>query len=139
MIVYAYLLKRILQSIPLLLGITAISFFVMYLSPGGPTDLMMDPKVKPEDRERMREALGLNQPPWVLYGEWLIRVLHGDFGISFARKLPVTDLLMDRLPQTLLLMGCAFLFTALLSIPLGILAAKKKIHGWIIQVPFLLF
>lgn len=127
---YAYLFKRILQSIPLLLGITAISFFIMYLSPGGPTDLMMDPKVKPEDRERMREALGLNQPPWVLYGEWLIHVLQGDFGISFARKLPVTDLLLDRLPQTLLLMGCAFLFTALLSIPLGILAAKKK-NTWV--------
>jgi peptide/nickel transport system permease protein len=128
--VYPYLIKRILQSIPLLIGITAISFFIMYLSPGGPTDLMMDPKVKPEDRERMREALGLNQPPWILYGQWLIHVLHGDFGVSFVRKLPVTDLLLDRLPQTLLLMGCAFLFTALLSIPFGILAAKKK-NTWV--------
>lgn len=124
-----YIIRRLLQSIPLLLGITIISFFMMYLAPGGPTDVLMDPKIKPEDRERMIEALGLNEPPWIQYGKWLLHFLQGDWGMSFIRKVPVMELILDRLPQTLWLMGSSFLFAAVLSIPIGILAARKK-NSW---------
>lgn len=124
-----YIIRRLLQSIPLLLGITIISFFMMYLAPGGPTDVLMDPKIRPEDRERMIEALGLNQPPWIQYGTWLLHFLQGDWGMSFIRKVPVMELILDRLPQTLWLMGTSFLFAAVLSIPIGILAARKK-NSW---------
>jgi peptide/nickel transport system permease protein len=125
-----YLVRRLLQSLPLLLGISMISFFVMYLAPGGPTDLMMDPKIKPEDRERMMESLGLNLPPWLQYVRWLVHFIQGDWGISFIRKVPVSDLIMQRLPQTIVLMGAAFLFAACLAIPIGILTARKK-NTWI--------
>nr|WP_245203812.1 ABC transporter permease [Ammoniphilus resinae] len=128
--VQAYILKRLLQAIPLLFGITLVSFFMMYLSPGGPTDLAMDPKIKPEDREKMMAALGLDQPPWVQYLNWLFHFIQGDWGTSFIRKVPVMDLIWERLPQTLLLMGTSFCFAALLSIPIGILAAKKK-NSWV--------
>lgn len=121
-----YIVKRLLQTIPLMIGISLISFFVMYLSPGGPTDVMMDPKIRPEDKAKMMEALGLNQPPGVQYVQWLLRFLQGDWGISFIRKVPVTDLILERLPQTLLLMGSSFLFAALLAIPIGVMAARKK-------------
>lgn len=124
-----YIVRRLLQSIPLLLGITMISFFMMYLAPGGPTDVLMDPKIRPEDRERMMESLGLNQPPWIQYGTWLLHFLQGDWGVSFIRKVPVMELILDRLPQTLWLMGSSFLFAAVLSIPIGILAARKK-NSW---------
>src|SRR4051794_28810149 len=99
---------------------------MMYLAPGGPTDVMMDPRIRPEDRERMMEALGLNKPPWAQYLQWLIQFIQGDWGTSFIRKVPVMDMILERLPQTLLLMGCSFLFAAILSIPIGILAARKK-------------
>ncbi|HJV46368.1 MAG TPA: ABC transporter permease [Bacillota bacterium] len=126
----SYMFRRLLQSLPLMLGISMISFFVMYLAPGGPTDLMMDPKVKPEDRERMMEALGLNLPPWLQYLRWLIHFLQGDWGISFIRKVQVSDLIWQRLPQTLVLMGSAFLLAALLAVPIGVLIARKK-NTWI--------
>lgn len=125
-----YLIKRLFQAIPLLLGISLISFFMMYLAPGGPTDVMMDPRIKPEDRERMMEALGLNKPPWVQYFHWLYAFIQGDWGTSFIRKVPVMDMILERLPQTILLMGCSFLFAAVLSIPIGILAARKK-NTWV--------
>lgn len=125
-----YLFKRLFQAIPLLLGISLISFFMMYLAPGGPTDVMMDPRVRPEDRERMMEALGLNKPPWVQYLHWLLNFIQGDWGTSFIRKVPVLQMILERLPQTLLLMGCSFLFAAVLSIPIGILAARKK-NTWL--------
>ncbi|MEW9670963.1 ABC transporter permease [Ammoniphilus sp. 3BR4] len=125
-----YIMKRLLQAVPLLLGITLISFFLMYLAPGGPTDLMMDPKIKPEDKEKMMIALGLDQPAWVQYLRWLGHFIQGDLGTSFIRKVPVADLILERLPQTLLLMGASFLFAAALSIPLGILAARRK-NTWI--------
>ncbi|RXT14013.1 ABC transporter permease [Ammoniphilus sp. CFH 90114] len=125
-----YIIKRLLQAVPLLLGITLISFFLMYLAPGGPTDLLMDPKIKPEDRERMMAALGLDQPAWTQYMRWLGNFVQGDFGTSFIRKVPVADLIFERLPQTLLLMGASFLFAAALSIPIGIWAARRK-NTWI--------
>lgn len=106
-----------------------ISFFMMYLAPGGPTDVLMDPKIRPEDRERMIESLGLNQPPWIQYGQWLFHFLQGDWGMSFIRKVSVMELILDRLPQTLWLMGISFLFAAVLSIPIGILAARRK-NSW---------
>jgi len=125
-----YLFKRLFQAIPLLIGISLISFFMMYLAPGGPTDVMMDPRIRPEDREKMMEALGLNKPPWAQYLHWLLHFIQGDWGTSFIRKVPVIDMILERLPQTLLLMGCSFLFAAILSIPIGILAARKK-NTWI--------
>ncbi|RKD27016.1 diguanylate cyclase [Ammoniphilus oxalaticus] len=126
----AYLFRRLLQAIPLLFGISLISFFMMHLAPGGPTDVMMDPQVKPEDRERMMKDLGLDQPPWLQYVHWVTRFAQGDWGVSFIRKQPVLELILERLPQTMLLMGSSFLFAAAFSIPIGILAAKRK-NTWI--------
>ncbi|WP_134704265.1 ABC transporter permease [Ammoniphilus sp. YIM 78166] len=125
-----YIVKRLFQAIPLMLGITLISFALMYLAPGGPTDVMMDPKIKPEDKEKMMAALGLDQPAWIQYLRWLGNFIQGDWGTSFIRKMPVLDLIVERLPQTLLLMGFSFLFAAVLSIPIGILAARKK-NTWV--------
>lgn len=125
-----YIVKRLFQAIPLMLGITLISFALMYLAPGGPTDVMMDPKIKPEDKEKMMAALGLDQPAWIQYLRWLGNFIQGDWGTSFIRKTPVLDLILERLPQTLLLMGFSFLFAAALSIPIGILAARNK-NTWI--------
>jgi peptide/nickel transport system permease protein len=126
----AYAVKRVFQSIPLLLGISLLSFLVMFLAPGGPTDLLMDPKIKPEDRERMIASLGLDQPFHVQYLRWISDFVQGDWGTSFIRKMPVIDLIMERLPQTILLMGTAFFIAAALSIPIGILAARKK-NTWV--------
>ncbi|MCF6094131.1 ABC transporter permease [Microaerobacter geothermalis] len=121
-----YIFRRILQAIPLLIGISLISFGVMYLAPGGPIELQLDPSIAQEDREAVIQELGLNDPFYIQYIRWLGDFVSGDFGISFVRDVPVSDLILARLPNTLLLMGAAFIFAAVLSIPIGVLAARKK-------------
>ncbi|MGZ4030876.1 MAG: ABC transporter permease [Tumebacillaceae bacterium] len=121
-----YTIRRLLQAIPLLFGISIISFGVMHLAPGGPGTVMINPKMKIEDQKRMIHALGLDQPVYVQYWKWLMNMLHGDFGTSYIYHSPVLGMIMDRLPHTLLLMGVSLVFGFLLAIPAGMLSATKQ-------------
>jgi len=102
----AYLAKRLLLMIPLLIGITLISFVVIHLAPGEPTDLQTDlnPKASAEMRERLRERYDLDKPLHVQYGKWLGRLVQLDFGESFSQdRRPVFDKIVERLPVTILI------------------------------------
>jgi peptide/nickel transport system permease protein len=121
-----YTIRRLLQAIPLLLGITIVSFGVMHLAPGGPSTVMMDPKIKLSDQKLMMHAMGLDQPVYVQYWKWLVNLLHGDFGTSYIYHTPVLSMVMDRLPHTLLLMGVSLIAGFLLAIPAGLISATKK-------------
>ncbi|WP_018130462.1 ABC transporter permease [Effusibacillus pohliae] len=121
-----YTIRRLIQAIPLLFGITVISFGLMHLTPGGPVALLVDPTIKPEDQERMIHALGLDQPLYVQYFRWLGDLLQGNFGFSFVRRVPVSDLVLERLPNTMLLMGVSLLFSLLIAIPAGIVSATRQ-------------
>lgn len=112
--------RRILGLIPMILGISLISFWLMHLAPGDPTSMMIDPKISVADRALLLANLGLNQPWWVQYGHWLKEVLHGNLGFSYVSGQPVASLIFQRLGPTLLLSITSLFFTFLLSIPIGL-------------------
>ncbi|KYG30863.1 ABC transporter permease [Alkalihalobacillus trypoxylicola] len=120
-----YIFRRLLMTIPILIGISIISFAIMYSAPGNPAVLNLDPSISPEYREAEIERLGLNDPVPVQYMRWLGNVAQGDLGHSFMRKVPVTDMIFERLPNTLLLMGASLFLAAIVAIPIGIYSARK--------------
>ena len=121
-----YLIKRLIESIPLLLGITLISFFLMHLAPGDPTAMLIDPKVKPEDLMRIKENLGLNKPIIIQYFIWLKNILGGNLGYSFITSKPVLGSILEFLPATILLMLSSLILTLIITIPLGVISAVNK-------------
>jgi peptide/nickel transport system permease protein len=124
-----FVLRRILQLIPLLIGISLISFFVMHLAPGDPTSLFIDPNVKPEELLRVRANWGLDQPIYIQYFLWLKNALLLDFGRSYTTGQPVIAEIAERLPVTLLLMIPSYILTLLICIPIGVVSAVRK-NSW---------
>jgi len=121
-----FVIRRILIMIPLLFGVSFISFALMNLIPGSPVAMTArsNPKIRQEDINRIREQLGLNDPWPQRYLEWLRDVVfHLDFGPSFYNRLPVTDRIWAAMPNTLLLTSAALLFSLAVSIPFGIYSA----------------
>lgn len=121
-----YLLKRILQAIPILIGISLISFILINLAPGDPTTMMIDPRISTADLARLRTNLGIDQPIFIRYFYWLKAVLVGNLGYSYQSSRPVLDMILERLPATLILTLSSFLLTFLLAVPLGIFSAIRK-------------
>jgi len=126
-----YLLRRLLQTIPLLIGISALTFLLLQLAPGDFLATMADnPQISPATIEAMRQRFGLDRPWWVQYLLYLKNVfLHLDFGESFSRHQPVFQVLGTGLSNTLLLASAAAVVTWGLAIPLGVLAAVRQ-YGW---------
>ena len=124
-----YLSKRLLMMLPLLLGIPRISFVVIHLAPGEPTDLQteMNPRASAELRDRLRTDYGLDKPILVQYGEWVFRLARFDFGNSFSQdRRPVIDKIRERLPVTILINVLSILLILIVAIPIGILSATKR-------------
>lgn len=125
----AYLVKRILLMIPLLLGITIVSFAVIHLAPGKPTDIatMMNPKVSLEARARLEELYGLDKPLHVQYWNWLNRLAVLDFGRSFAPDREfVLNKIGRRLPITILINVLSMAIIFLVAIPIGVYSATHQ-------------
>ncbi len=121
-----YLLRRLLFAVPTLLGISMVIFAILALAPGDPlAQFAADPSVPPEVRDAIRENLGLNDPWYIRYVKWLAALLRGDWGYSFASRVPVLDLIAQRLPQTLQVVGVAYLVAILMGIPIGIISAVR--------------
>ena len=125
-----YILKRLLLSIPLVLGIVTATFFIARLAPGDPMDMYLEPQrqrqVDPEVIELMRKRYGLDQPIHVQYVTWVKNVAKGDFGESFRHRRPVRDIVAEAVPYTLQLTILALLLDALFGISLGIISAVKQ-------------
>lgn len=118
-----YLLQRVMQMIPVLLGISCITFALMHLTPGDPAEIMLRADgIKPtqEAIEATRHTLGLDGPVHMQYLHWLKRVLHLDLGMSYSSSRPVFTELITRFPATLLLAANALLAAVLIALPLGI-------------------
>lgn len=126
----AYLAKRLLLSVPLLLGIVTITFVMIRLAPGDPMDIYLEPqrqrRVDPQVIELLRQKYGLDQPLHIQYVRWLGAVARGDFGESFRHRRPVNRLLAEAIPYTLQLTVLALVFDALIGILLGVIAAVKQ-------------
>jgi len=124
---FGYLLKRVLIAIPTLLAISAVIFFILALAPGNPLgDLAANPAITPEVRENIRRSLGLDQPIHIRYVKWSLALMRGNLGYSFTSRLPVSELIAQRLPTTLWIIGIAYLLSVALAFPLGIVAALKR-------------
>lgn len=124
-----YLLKRLVMMVPLLFGITVITFAVIHLAPGEPVEMQiaMNPRVAAESRERLRKFYGLDQPLPVQYAKWVGRLARLDFGRSFAPdNRPVIDKIAERIPVTLSINIIALVLEFGLAIPIGILAAVNR-------------
>jgi peptide/nickel transport system permease protein len=122
-----YVTRRFLQLIPLLIGITAISFWVMKLAPGDYlTQMLANPSIRPQAIARLRHEFGLDRPAYVQYFLWLWNALHGNFGYSFAYHLPVFKLICDYTLNTLLLAITTLVFSWAVAIPMGVYAAQHK-------------
>ncbi|HMN30571.1 MAG TPA: ABC transporter permease, partial [Caldilineaceae bacterium] len=98
---FRYVVRRLLISIPVLLGITMITFLAYSMAPGDPVLALIEPGVDPQYVEVRKEALGLNQPIYVRYLAWLNEVAHGNLGYSYRNGLPVVQRIAEALPATL--------------------------------------
>lgn len=118
-----YIIKRILQTIPLLIIVSVISFFIIRLSPVDPlAELKLNPSISPETVQKERVRLGLDKPVIIQYGKWAISFVKGDLGVTSNGE-KVSQKLKERIPNTLLLTSIVILLTWLVGVPLGILAA----------------
>lgn len=121
-----YILRRIIQSIPVIIGITLLTFAIMQLAPGNPLQTMIDPKVSLEEIERAEQNLGLDKPVIVQYFNWLKEIFKGNLGYSVKTQQPVSKLIGERLPATLLLTITAFIVSFCIGVPLGVYSATNK-------------
>lgn len=122
----ALVLKRLLASVPVLAIVGLFIFSLLYIAPGDPAAIIAGDHASTEDIAKIRVSLGLDQPFAVRFSEWLWGVMHGDLGQSIFTKMPVTELILQRLEPTLSLLLLSFLMAVVIAIPMGILAAAKR-------------
>lgn len=135
-----FIVRRIINMIPLLIGITLISFLVMSMVPGDfLSNLKMNPSVSPQMVAQMEAEFGLNQPLLVRYGKWLWQVAHLNLGISLTYRVSVLALIGSRALNTIILSAASMLFAWALAIPIGIIVAINQDSIWDRVLSFLAF
>jgi peptide/nickel transport system permease protein len=122
----AFLIRRLLLTLPILFIVSVVCFSLINLIPGDPATVILGPEASEQAKEQMREQLGLNKPIVVQYVDWLGGVLHGDLGESLVDGTPVSQLILQRLPVTLELALGTFLVSLTIAVVAGILSASKK-------------
>jgi peptide/nickel transport system permease protein len=121
-----YVIRRLLVAIPSLLGISLILFTVLALAPGDPfSELATNPNIPPEVRANLREKFGLDDPILVRYLRWLAAMAQGDWGFSFASRVDVDTLILQRVPTTLFVIGSSQVLALAIALPVGIYAATR--------------
>jgi peptide/nickel transport system permease protein len=127
---FNYIVRRFLIALPSLLGISVVLFTVLALAPGDPfEELATNPNVPPEVRMMLRQQFGLDDPIWERYLKWLFSMLKGDWGFSFQSRINVDQLILQRLPTTIVVIGLSQLLAICVALPVGILAAAKP-YSW---------
>ena len=122
-----YILRRLLIAVPTLFVISFVMYMILALAPIDPlASFGADPRVPPEVRERIRISLGLDQPWPIRYAKWVTAAIQGDFGVSFMSRSSVGDLIFQRLPNTLAVVGVAYLVGVLIALPVGMISAVRR-------------
>src|SRR6056297_3647804 len=121
-----YTISRLLQSIPVVVGIITITFFLTDAIPGDPVQIMLGPSPSAQQAAAIRAKFGLDQPLHVRYLNYLFDVARGDLGTSLYYGVPVTQKILERLPVTLLLLASSFTFALVTAVPLGIVSATRR-------------
>ncbi len=122
----AYTLRRIAATIPVMAIVALFVFSLLYLAPGDPAAIIAGDQASPADVERIRESLGLDRPFLVRFGEWVWHVLHGDLGQSIFTNLPVSHMIAQRVQPTVSLMILTLVFSIVIAVPMGVVAAWKQ-------------
>jgi peptide/nickel transport system permease protein len=120
-----YALRRVLLTIPILLGLSIIVFAFVRALPGGPEDALLGERGTDAQEAQIREELGLNEPIYVQYGRYVKNLLSGNLGVSVSTRQPITEEIKLRFPATMELSIAAMLFAILVGVPLGFIAAKR--------------
>lgn len=124
---FKYIIKRLLQAIPLLIGVSIIAFSIMHLAPGGPLSVYtLNPSITAQDIDKIKVILGLDQPIHIQYVKWAGGMFTGNWGTTFFGGRPVFDVIVERIPATLLLMGSAMSIAIIIGMCTGILGAFKR-------------
>lgn len=121
----AFIVRRIITTIPVMAFVALFVFSLLYVAPGDPAAIIAGDQASPADVERIRASLGLDRPYLVRFGEWFFRVLQGDLGTSIFTSLPVTQLIAQRIEPTLSLMVLTLILAVTVAVPLGVVAAWK--------------
>ncbi len=124
-----YLIRRVLITIPIMLGITVLSYGIMSLTPGDPVQMQISPNMTQADIDIKRAAFGLDRPAYARYLAWLNEMLHGNLGYSFSSGAPVTKRIGERVIPTLTLTLTALICSYLIAVPVGMIAATRR-YTW---------
>src|SRR5215469_13805546 len=117
-----YIIRRVLQAIPLLFLLSIAMFLLLHALPGGPEQVLFNPHLSAAGRAALRAHFGLDDPLPVQYLKWISRAFTGDFGTSFADNRPVTEVLAQRFPATLQLFSAALVLALILAVLLGVIS-----------------
>src|SRR5947207_15546350 len=112
----SYVLRRLLQMVPVALGVTILVFFMIHLVPGDPARTMLGVHATPARVAALHKEWGLDQPLWVQYKDFMDRILHGDFGVSLFYHVPARSVITDRIPPTLWLLSYAASLSVLIAV-----------------------
>ncbi|MDO8982500.1 ABC transporter permease [Cypionkella sp.] len=123
---YSYLIRRVVMLVPVFLAVSLVIFLILHFIPGDPIDNLLKVGSSPEARAQMEARYGLDQPLPVQYGIWLSKVMQGDLGTAIVARRPVSDLILQALPHSLRLGGFALLFSSVVGVGLGVLAALNR-------------
>ncbi|MBM4443155.1 MAG: ABC transporter permease [Candidatus Rokubacteria bacterium] len=129
-----YVLRRVLILIPVLFGISLVLFTILALAPGDPfEELATNPNVPPEVRANLRAKFGLDDPVAVRYVRWVVAMVRGDWGFSFVSRVNVDELILQRLPVSMFVVGSAQLLGILIALPIGTMSALRP-YSWFDQI-----
>ncbi|TCZ57962.1 ABC transporter permease [Roseicella aquatilis] len=123
---FAYVIRRVLATIPVMALVALFVFSLLYLAPGDPAAVIAGDQATPQDVERIRASLGLDRPYLVRFGSWVWGILNGDMGVSIFTNLPVTTMIAQRIEPTLSLMILTLILAVTIAVPMGVVAAWKQ-------------
>src|SRR3954453_21966853 len=127
---FAYIVRRILSTIPVVLLVALFVFSLLYIAPGDPAAIIAGDQATPADVERIRASLGLDRPFLVRFFDWFWHVIQGDLGTAIFTNLPVSHMIAQRIEPTLSLMALTLALSLSIAIPMGVVAAWKQ-GGWL--------
>src|SRR5205823_13751245 len=122
---FAYVVRRILATIPVMAVVALFVFSLLYIAPGDPAAVIAGDQATPADVERIRQSLGLDRPFLIRFSEWVLQILQADLGRSIFTNLPVTTMIAQRIEPTLSLMVVTLILAVSIAVPLGVIAAWK--------------
>jgi peptide/nickel transport system permease protein len=131
--VAAYVVRRLLQAVPVLLGVSVVVFLTMKLVPGDQAEALLGPQATPEGVAQIRRTLGLDRPLYVQYGRWAWRAAHGDFGYSWNLGRPAIEVLLPKIVNTMILGAASFVLAVVLGVAGGVAAAGRA-YSWMDRI-----